>query len=93
VSKADTRQAPLSRKLLLLGALPAVIMFVVLMVFFTSARWMMPARIFPRAASCWQTLLHPLWNTRWLPETGPLLSRFCLSRYGVARRHGSAFRM
>ncbi|WP_417568077.1 ATP-binding protein [Marinobacter sp.] len=31
-------QRPLSRKLLLLGALPAVVMFLVLMVFFTSAR-------------------------------------------------------
>lgn len=31
-------QSPLSRKLLLLGAAPAIVMFVVLMVFFTSAR-------------------------------------------------------
>ncbi|KPQ01613.1 ATP-binding protein [Marinobacter sp. HL-58] len=31
-------QAPLSRKLLLLGAAPAIVMFIVLMVFFTSAR-------------------------------------------------------
>ncbi|HTN35303.1 MAG TPA: ATP-binding protein [Marinobacter sp.] len=38
MNKSATRQAPLSRKLLLLGALPAVIMFVTLMVFFTSAR-------------------------------------------------------
>ncbi len=34
----DVQQAPLSRKLLLLGAAPAIVMFVVLMVFFTSAR-------------------------------------------------------
>jgi signal transduction histidine kinase/CheY-like chemotaxis protein len=38
LNEPATSQAPLSRKLLLLGALPAVIMFVVLMVFFTSAR-------------------------------------------------------
>lgn len=38
MSKAPARQSPLARKLLLLGALPAVVMFVVLMVFFTSAR-------------------------------------------------------
>lgn len=33
-----SKSAPLVRKLMLLGALPAVVMFVVLMVFFTSAR-------------------------------------------------------
>lgn len=38
VTKPDQAHAPLSRKLLLLGALPAVVMFIVLMVFFTSAR-------------------------------------------------------
>lgn len=36
--KTSAQQRPLSRKLLLLGALPAVVMFIVLMVFFTSAR-------------------------------------------------------
>jgi hypothetical protein len=38
MSKQMHRQAPLSRKLLLLGAAPAIVMFIVLMVFFTSAR-------------------------------------------------------
>lgn len=38
MSNRRERQAPLSRKLLLLGAAPAIVMFVVLMVFFTSAR-------------------------------------------------------
>ncbi|AOY90180.1 hybrid sensor histidine kinase/response regulator [Marinobacter salinus] len=38
MSKLHSSQTPLSRKLLLLGALPAVLMFVVLMAFFTSAR-------------------------------------------------------
>jgi two-component system, sensor histidine kinase len=38
MSNMTRQQRPLSRKLLLLGALPAVVMFVVLMVFFTSAR-------------------------------------------------------
>ncbi|MCS5563917.1 MAG: hypothetical protein NZ728_06685, partial [Oleiphilaceae bacterium] len=38
MTKPDQAHAPLSRKLLLLGALPAVVMFIVLMVFFTSAR-------------------------------------------------------
>ncbi len=38
MSNRGERQAPLSRKLLLLGAAPAIVMFVVLMVFFTSAR-------------------------------------------------------
>lgn len=38
MSKASTQSAPLSRKLLVLGALPAVVMFIVLMGFFTSAR-------------------------------------------------------
>lgn len=38
MNRPDKKQAPLARKLLLLGALPAVLMFVVLMVFFTSAR-------------------------------------------------------
>ncbi|WP_372995491.1 ATP-binding protein [Marinobacter sp.] len=38
MSNTPRQQRPLSRKLLLLGALPAVVMFIVLMVFFTSAR-------------------------------------------------------
>lgn len=38
MSKQVDGQAPLSRKLLLLGAAPAIVMFIVLMVFFTSAR-------------------------------------------------------
>ncbi len=38
MSKHVDGQAPLSRKLLLLGAAPAIVMFIVLMVFFTSAR-------------------------------------------------------
>ncbi len=38
MSNTPRPQRPLSRKLLLLGALPAVVMFLVLMVFFTSAR-------------------------------------------------------
>lgn len=38
MSKRMGRPAPLTRKLLLLGAAPATVMFVVLMVFFTSAR-------------------------------------------------------
>lgn len=38
MNKQAHGQAPLSRKLLLLGAAPAIVMFVVLMVFFTSAR-------------------------------------------------------
>ncbi|TYC63886.1 response regulator [Marinobacter sp. BW6] len=38
MSNTRRQQRPLSRKLLLLGALPAVVMFIVLMVFFTSAR-------------------------------------------------------
>lgn len=38
MSNSRTIQRPLSRTLLLLGALPAVVMFIVLMVFFTSAR-------------------------------------------------------
>lgn len=38
MSDMPRQQRPLSRKLLLLGALPAVLMFIVLMVFFTSAR-------------------------------------------------------
>lgn len=38
MSNTPALQRPLSRKLLLLGALPAVTMFLVLMVFFTSAR-------------------------------------------------------
>jgi len=38
MSNTRTIQRPLSRTLLLLGALPAVVMFIVLMVFFTSAR-------------------------------------------------------
>lgn len=38
MSKRMGRPAPLTRKLLLLGAAPAIVMFVVLMVFFTSAR-------------------------------------------------------
>ena len=35
---AGAQQAPMSRKLLVLGALPSIVMFIVLMVFFTSAR-------------------------------------------------------
>lgn len=38
MTEQNATQTPLSRKLLLLGALPAVLMFVVLMLFFTSAR-------------------------------------------------------
>ncbi|MBW4933086.1 response regulator [Marinobacter sp. F4206] len=38
MSNPEKTQASLSRKLLLLGAIPAVVMFIVLMVFFTSAR-------------------------------------------------------
>ncbi|HEY9121309.1 MAG TPA: histidine kinase dimerization/phospho-acceptor domain-containing protein, partial [Marinobacter sp.] len=38
MSNLTDAQAPLSRKLLLLGAAPAIVMFIVLMVFFTSAR-------------------------------------------------------
>ena len=38
MSKLPTNQASLTRKLLMLGAAPAIVMFVVLMVFFTSAR-------------------------------------------------------
>lgn len=38
MSKRTTLPAPLSRKLLWLGAFPSVVMFIVLMVFFTSAR-------------------------------------------------------
>jgi len=38
MSKRMGRPAPLARKLLLLGAAPAIVMFIVLMVFFTSAR-------------------------------------------------------
>lgn len=38
MSKRTTPPAPLSRKLLWLGAFPSVVMFIVLMVFFTSAR-------------------------------------------------------
>jgi signal transduction histidine kinase/ActR/RegA family two-component response regulator len=38
MSKHHIRQASLTRKLLLLGAAPAIVMFVVLMLFFTSAR-------------------------------------------------------
>ncbi|RBP27104.1 signal transduction histidine kinase [Marinobacter pelagius] len=38
MSRATTTRISLSRKLLLLGALPAVVMFIVLMVFFTSVR-------------------------------------------------------
>ena len=38
MSKRMGKPAPLTRKLLLLGAAPAIVMFVVLMVFFTSAR-------------------------------------------------------
>lgn len=38
MTKANHSPASLSRKLLLLGALPAIVMFLVLMVFFTSAR-------------------------------------------------------
>ncbi|WP_336368266.1 ATP-binding protein [Marinobacter sp. C2H3] len=38
MTEPSVRQAPLSRKLLLLGALPSVVMFIVLMGFFTSAR-------------------------------------------------------
>lgn len=38
MNKHPTRNASLTRKLLLLGAAPAIVMFVVLMVFFTSAR-------------------------------------------------------
>ena len=38
MNKSHRHQRPLSRKLLLLGALPAIVMFIVLMVFFTSAR-------------------------------------------------------
>ncbi|NMT64941.1 ATP-binding protein [Marinobacter orientalis] len=38
MSKQADAPAPLSRKLLLLGAAPAIVMFIVLMVFFTSAR-------------------------------------------------------
>ncbi|MFO7527227.1 MAG: ATP-binding protein [Marinobacter sp.] len=38
MSRDGTSNISLSRKLLLLGALPAVVMFIVLMVFFTSAR-------------------------------------------------------
>ncbi|MBD3642371.1 MAG: response regulator [Marinobacter sp.] len=38
MSRTGTSNISLSRKLLLLGALPAVVMFIVLMVFFTSAR-------------------------------------------------------
>lgn len=37
-NNSPRQQRPLSRKLLLLGALPAVVMFIVLMSFFTSAR-------------------------------------------------------
>ncbi|MBU2955968.1 ATP-binding protein [Marinobacter sp. F3R08] len=39
MSSTHSQQRPLSHKLLLLGALPAVVMFIVLMVFFTSARF------------------------------------------------------
>ncbi len=38
MNKHSSRQASLTRKLLLLGAAPAIVMFVVLMIFFTSAR-------------------------------------------------------
>lgn len=38
MNRASTSNISLSRKLLLLGALPALVMFIVLMVFFTSAR-------------------------------------------------------
>jgi signal transduction histidine kinase/ActR/RegA family two-component response regulator len=38
MNRPPSRQASLTRKLLLLGAAPAIVMFVVLMVFFTSAR-------------------------------------------------------
>ena len=38
MNNSPRQQRPLSRKLLLLGALPAVVMFIVLMSFFTSAR-------------------------------------------------------
>jgi len=38
MNKPSSRQASLTRKLLLLGAAPAIVMFVVLMAFFTSAR-------------------------------------------------------
>ena len=38
MSKRMGRPVPLTRKLLLLGAAPAIVMFIVLMVFFTSAR-------------------------------------------------------
>ncbi len=38
MSKSNLRQATLARKLLVLGAVPAIVMFLVLMVFFTSAR-------------------------------------------------------
>ncbi|TGN41718.1 ATP-binding protein [Marinobacter confluentis] len=38
MTRQPLRQASLTRKLLLLGAAPAIVMFVVLMVFFTSAR-------------------------------------------------------
>ncbi|SNB55854.1 Signal transduction histidine kinase [Marinobacter sp. es.042] len=38
MNNSHRRQHPMSRKLLLLGALPAILMFIVLMVFFTSVR-------------------------------------------------------
>ena len=38
MTKRETPPAPLLRKLLMLGVVPAVLMFVVLMVFFTAAR-------------------------------------------------------
>lgn len=38
MSNSHRQQRPMSRKLLLLGALPAIVMFIVLMVFFTSVR-------------------------------------------------------
>ena len=38
MNNSHRQQRPMSRKLLLLGALPAIVMFIVLMVFFTSVR-------------------------------------------------------
>lgn len=67
----------LTRKLLLLGALPAIVMFIVLIAFLPRLDCRMPASSCPTAVRCLRTAWRRFWSTLWFPAIVRPLSKFC----------------
>lgn len=91
MSNVKRQQRPLSRTLLLLGALPAVVMFIVLMVFFTSARLEDARRDLSDSGQMLADAWRPHSSTPWFRATPWHWIRSCPNHCDAATPTGSAF--